>query len=61
MDVFKALFAPSVSDRIVTVGMHTCGEPVRIVLSGIDEHLEGERLLDKREDAKRRFDHLRKR
>ncbi|GJN87621.1 hypothetical protein Rhopal_000576-T1 [Rhodotorula paludigena] len=59
MDVFASLSKSD--DVIVCVGMHTTGEPTRIVLRGIDHLLTGERLLDKRDSAKRDHDHLRKR
>jgi trans-L-3-hydroxyproline dehydratase len=42
-----------------TVEMHTGGEPTRIVVSGWPR-LKGETLLDKRRDARERFDHLRR-
>ncbi|GAA6039729.1 hypothetical protein JCM8097_001374 [Rhodosporidiobolus ruineniae] len=60
MDVFQSLQSPA-SEPILTVGMHTSGEPTRIVIRGVDPLLRGERLLDKRDDAKARHDHLRKR
>lgn len=40
--------------------MHAAGEPVRIVESGYPS-LTGATLLDKRRDARERFDHLRRR
>lgn len=42
-----------------TVEMHTGGEPTRIVVDGWPR-LEGRTLLDKRREAKERFDHLRR-
>ncbi|GAA5851617.1 hypothetical protein JCM8547_001151 [Rhodosporidiobolus lusitaniae] len=60
MDVFNKLIAPW-DNAIVTVDMHTTGEPTRIVLKGIEGVLRGDRLLDKRDCAKREQDHLRKR
>ncbi len=39
--------------------MHTAGEPVRIVTGGYPA-LEGVTILDKRRDAKTRYDHLRR-
>jgi proline racemase len=42
-----------------TVEMHTGGEPTRIVVDGWPR-LEGRTLLDKRRDARERFDHLRR-
>jgi proline racemase len=41
------------------VDMHTAGEPVRIVTEGYPE-LQGKSLLEKRQDAMRRFDGIRK-
>ena len=42
-----------------TVEMHTGGEPTRIVVDGWPR-FEGKTLLDKRREAKERFDHLRR-
>jgi trans-L-3-hydroxyproline dehydratase len=42
-----------------TVEMHTGGEPTRIVVDGWPK-FEGKTLLDKRREAKERFDHLRR-
>ncbi len=44
---------------ISTVEMHTGGEPTRIIVGGWPK-LAGKTLLDKRRDAKERFDHLRR-
>ncbi len=44
---------------ISTVEMHTGGEPTRIVIDGWPR-LAGRTLLDKRREAKTRFDHLRR-
>jgi trans-L-3-hydroxyproline dehydratase len=41
-----------------TVDMHTAGEPVRIVTGGYPA-LAGRSILDKRRDARTRFDHIR--
>ena len=41
-----------------TVDLHTAGEPVRIVTGGYPE-LVGQTILDKRRDARARFDHIR--
>jgi len=41
-----------------TVDLHTAGEPVRIVTGGYPA-LAGRTLLDKRRDARARFDHIR--
>ena len=50
---------PDAATRIETVEMHTGGEPVRIIVSGYPA-LNGATLLDKRREAKERFDHLRR-
>ncbi len=42
-----------------TVEMHTGGEPTRIIVDGWPKFL-GKTLLDKRREAKERFDHLRR-
>jgi proline racemase len=42
-----------------TVEMHTGGEPTRIIVDGWPEFV-GKTLLDKRREAKERFDHLRR-
>ena len=44
---------------ISTVEMHTGGEPTRIIVDGWPR-LSGKTLLDKRREAKERFDHLRR-
>ena len=44
---------------ISTVEMHTAGEPTRIVVAGWPR-LEGATLLEKRREAKARWDHLRR-
>lgn len=41
-----------------TVDMHTAGEPVRIIVAGYPE-LHGRTILEKRRDARARFDHIR--
>jgi proline racemase len=45
--------------EIHTVEMHTGGEPTRIIVDGWPEFV-GKTLLDKRREAKERFDHLRR-
>jgi proline racemase len=42
-----------------TVEMHTGGEPTRIIVDGWPK-FQGRTLLDKRREAKQRFDHLRR-
>ena len=44
---------------ISTVEMHTGGEPTRIVVDGWPR-FSGKTLLDKRREARERFDHLRR-
>ena len=44
---------------ISTVEMHTGGEPTRIIVDGWPR-MSGRTLLDKRREAKERFDHLRR-
>ena len=41
-----------------TVDLHTAGEPVRIITGGYPV-LAGETILDKRREARARFDHVR--
>jgi len=41
-----------------TIDMHTAGEPVRIVVAGYPD-LHGHTILEKRRDARARFDHIR--
>lgn len=45
--------------RLSYIDYHTCGEPVRIVTSGYPE-LTGPTILDKRRQARERYDHLRR-
>lgn len=49
----------AVATILSTVEMHTGGEPTRIVIDGWPR-LSGKTLLDKRREAKARFDHLRR-
>ena len=44
--------------KIKTIDMHTCGEPVRVVIDGYPE-IEGETILQKRNFLKENYDHLR--
>jgi proline racemase len=46
-------------ERISTVDYHTAGEPFRIVTGGV-EPLQGATVLDKRRDAHRRLDDIRR-
>lgn len=47
-----------VGTPILCIDAHTEGEPLRVILSGFD-HLEGRTVLERRRDAKERWDHLR--
>ncbi|EGF94793.1 proline racemase [Brevundimonas diminuta] len=51
--------APTEAVTLRTLDMHTAGEPVRIVEAGYPE-LVGATLLEKRRDAHRNHDHLRR-
>ncbi len=44
--------------RIKTIDMHTCGEPVRVVIDGYPD-IEGNTILEKRQFLKEHVDHLR--
>ena len=44
---------------IRTIDMHTGGEPLRIIVEGYPK-LRGKTILEKRNDAKRNYDHIRK-
>jgi len=44
--------------KIKTIDMHTCGEPVRVVIDGYPE-IEGKAILQKRNFLKDNYDHLR--
>ena len=43
---------------IRTIDLHTCGEPLRVILDGYPT-LQGEHVLDYRNDARKNHDHLR--
>jgi len=45
--------------RIKTIDMHTCGEPLRIIIDGLPE-IKGKTILEKRTYFKENFDHIRK-
>ena len=51
--------APKDWTEILTIDTHTCGEPLRIIISGFPK-LKGKTLLEKRTHAKNKFDQLRK-
>ena len=51
--------APKDWTEIQTIDVHTCGEPLRIIISGFPK-LKGKTLLEKRAHAKNSFDQLRK-
>ncbi len=44
--------------RIASIDVHVAGEPLRVITGGFPE-LSGATILDKRRDARERFDHLR--
>ena len=44
--------------KIKTIDMHTCGEPVRVILDGYPD-IEGKTILEKRNFVKEKLDHLR--
>lgn len=50
--------APANWVTVKTIEMHTAGEPLRIITSGLPA-LEGRTVLEKRADFRARFDHLR--
>ncbi len=50
---------PSNWHRIQTIDMHTGGEPLRVILDGLPE-LEGNNILEYRQDMLHRHDHLRR-
>ncbi|ODQ48386.1 hypothetical protein PICMEDRAFT_70028 [Pichia membranifaciens NRRL Y-2026] len=45
---------------VTTIETHTCGEPFRIVTSGLPKRIPGATLLDKRNYIEQHYDHLRK-
>ncbi len=45
--------------RITSIDAHTGGEPLRIITSGFPE-LKGSTILEKRQDARTHYDHLRR-
>ncbi|KAF8513014.1 proline racemase [Hysterangium stoloniferum] len=60
MDVYESLGSGHALSQIKTVGMHTAGEPTRIIVQGFPP-LDGATLLDKRAFAKSKHDNIRKR
>ncbi len=44
--------------KIKTIDMHTCGEPVRVIIDGYPE-IQGETILEKRNFVEENLDHLR--
>ncbi|MCP4672978.1 MAG: proline racemase family protein [Desulfobacula sp.] len=53
-------FKPSDRYQVIkTIDSHTCGEPFRIILSGVPEPV-GDTILEKRKHAKKHLDHIRK-
>ena len=49
--------APKDWIEIQTIDVHTCGEPLRIIISGFPQ-LKGKTLLEKRAHAKNNFDQM---
>ncbi len=50
---------PSHWQKITTIEMHTCGEPLRVYMSGLPE-IKGETVLEKRRYFREHYDHIRK-
>ncbi|KAG0671261.1 hypothetical protein C6P40_003917 [Pichia californica] len=48
------------SVALTTIETHTCGEPFRILVSGLPKRLPGNTLLDKRNYIQKNYDHIRK-
>src|SRR5688572_12174726 len=63
-ELMKSLFEhwnwqpPAHSRRIVTVEMHTGGEPLRVIADGLPP-IEGDTVLEKRRHFRQHYDHLR--
>ncbi|GAD95183.1 proline racemase [Paecilomyces variotii No. 5] len=57
MDIFNG-FSQSSFSPIKCIDMHTTGEPTRIIIAGYPD-LPGDTLLEKRQQAKDHYDHLR--
>jgi len=55
---WEAWRPPGASPRSLTVDAHTEGEPLRVVLGGFPP-LSGDTVLERRRDARDRYDHLR--
>jgi trans-L-3-hydroxyproline dehydratase len=44
--------------RVVTVDLHTGGEPLRVIVEGLST-IEGETVLEKRRHFRQHYDHIR--
>ncbi|MCB0664348.1 MAG: proline racemase family protein [Saprospiraceae bacterium] len=53
------LVLPDGEMRFQTVDLHTCGEPLRVILSGIPS-LRGSTILQKRSEFSKNYDHIRR-
>jgi hypothetical protein len=56
--IFRSLTQMSLLHALLTISMHTTGEPMRIVIRRINHLLVSDRLFSKREHAEREFDSL---
>jgi proline racemase len=45
--------------KIATIEMHTCGEPLRVYTSGLPE-IKGETVLEKRRYFREHYDYIRR-
>jgi proline racemase len=59
MNEADKMFGEGQGMTIKTVDMHAAGEPLRIILEGYP-HLDGETMVEKREAARLKYDHLRR-
>ncbi|GJJ06158.1 hypothetical protein Clacol_000347 [Clathrus columnatus] len=59
MDIYSSLSSGNEYQPIISIGMHTAGEPARIIIKGFPS-LVGETLLEKRAYAKVHCDSIRK-
>jgi proline racemase len=51
--------APAHWQKITTIEMHTCGEPLRVYTSGLPE-IKGDTVLEKRRYFREHYDHIRR-
>lgn len=56
--VFDAFSPPSENGRIETIDMHTAGEPLRVITSGLPE-IKGNTILEKRKYFRENYDNIR--